>query len=120
MFLDLMAGARITSIEADLQLSGPLQSVERESSKTNIGPVIASRLRLPLGEKWGLAVYGDLGGFGITSDISWQLMGTVQYDASDHWRLLGGWRHFEAHQDKNGFDIDLAIGGPFLAAAYRF
>lgn len=120
MFLDLMAGARITSIRAELELSGPLQTVERESSETKFSPILASRFRVPLGDRWGLAVYGDLGGFGITADISWQLMGTIQYDISDHWRALVGWRHFEAHQDKNGFDIDLALDGPFLTVGYRF
>ena len=87
LFLDLMAGARITSLKADLDLSGPLRTVERDSSETKIGPVIASRFRMPLGEKWGIELYGDLGGFGVTSDLSWQLLGTVQYEISDHWVL---------------------------------
>jgi len=120
LFFDVMAGARITHLKAELELSGPLLSIERESSETKVSPVIASRFRLPLGEKWGFGLYGDLGGFGITADISWQLMGTVQYDLNDHWRMLAGWRHFEAHQDESGFDLDLAIDGPFLTAAYRF
>ena len=120
LFFDVMGGARITHLKAELELSGPLMSIERESSETKVSPVIASRFRLPLGDRWGLALYGDLGGFGITADISWQLLGTVQYDLSDHWRLLAGWRHFEAHQDENGFDVELAIDGPFLTAAYRF
>lgn len=120
LFLDLMAGARIASIKADLDLSGPLQTVERGSSKTTVGPVIASRFRMPLGERWGIELYGDLGGFGVTSDLSWQLLGTVQYEISDHWVLGGGWRHFSAEQAKNGFKIDLSMSGPFLAFGYRF
>ena len=120
MFVDLMAGARLTSMRAELDLTGPLRSVEREKSKTKIGPVIAGRVRVPFNEKWGAALYGDIGGFGITSDISWELIGTVQYDISSHWRLGAGWRHFVAKQDKNDFDTDLKLTGPFLTAAYRF
>ena len=120
LFLDLMAGARIASIKADLDLSGPLQTVERDSSATRIGPAIASRFRMPLGESWGFELYGDLGGFGVTSDLSWQLLGTVQYAVSDHWLLGAGWRHFHAKQDKDRFKIDMTMSGPFLAAAYRF
>ncbi len=120
LFLDLMAGARITTIKAEVELSGPLASAERESSKTQIGPLIASRFRAPLGEKWGVEVYGDLGGFGVTADISWQLLGTVQYQVSDHWRLLAGWRHFHAEQDKDGFDIGISMDGPIIGASYRF
>lgn len=120
LFVDLMAGARMTSIKADLDLSGPFQTIERGSSKTKVGPVIASRFRVPFGERWGLELYGDLGGFGVTSDLSWQLLGTVQYEISDHWRLGAGWRHFSAEQEKDGFKIDLAMTGPFLAFGYRF
>ena len=120
LFLDLMGGARIASIKADLDLSGPLQTVERGSSETKIGPVLASRFRMPIGEKWGVELYGDLGGFGVTSDLSWQLLGTIQYEISDHWLLGGGWRHFSAEQEKNGFKIDLTMSGPFLAFGYRF
>lgn len=120
LFLDLMGGARIISIKADLDLSGPLQTVERDSSATKVGPVIASRFRVPFSEKWGLELYGDLGGFGVTSDLSWQLLGTIQYEVSDHWLLGGGWRHFSAEQDKNGFKIDMTMSGPFLAFGYRF
>ena len=121
MFVDLMAGARLTSMRAELELSGPLDnSVERERSKTKIGPVIAGRVRVPFGEKWGAMLYGDIGGFGIVADISYELIGTVQYDISSQWRLGAGWRYLKAKQDKDDFDIDLKLSGPFLTAAFRF
>ena len=120
MFLDLFAGGRITSIKVDLDISGPLQTIERSSKKTQFGPVIASRFRAPLGGKWGAAIYGDVGGFGVGADLSWQLLGTVQYDLSDNWRLAAGWRHFSAKQSKNDFDVHLKLDGPILGVTYRF
>ncbi len=120
MFLDLMAGARITSIKVNLDLTGPLQTFERDSKKTTVGPVIASRFRTPLGEKWGFAIYGDVGGLGVTSDLSWQLLATIQYDLSDHWRVSAGWRHFSAEQKKNDFDVNLDLDGPIIGFSYRF
>lgn len=120
MFVDLFAGARITSVKVDLDLTGPLQTIERDSKKTEFGPVIASRFRAPLGGKWGVGIYGDLGGFGVGADLSWQLLGTVQYDLSDRWRLLAGWRHFSAKQSKNDFDVHIKLDGPILGATYRF
>jgi hypothetical protein len=120
MFVDLFAGGRITSIKVDLDLTGPLQTIERDSKKTQFGPVIASRFRAPLGGKWGAAIYGDVGGFGVGADLSWQLLGTVQYDLSDRWRLLAGWRHFYAKQSKDDFDVRMKLDGPILGATYRF
>lgn len=120
MFVDILAGARIASIDVEVDLTGPLQTIERDSSETKIGPVIASRAHVPLGERWAMGLYGDLGGFGVTADLSWQLMGTVQYSLSDHWRLAAGWRHVSVHQDKNDFDVKLKMSGPILGFSYRF
>lgn len=120
MFVDLFAGGRITSIKVDLDIDLPLQSFHRSSKKTQFGPMIASRARFPLSDKWGIGVYGDLGGFGVGADLSWQLLGTVQYDISDRWRLLAGWRHFYAKQSKNDFDVHIKLDGPILGVTYRF
>ncbi len=120
MFVDVFAGGRFTSIKVDLEIELPLQTIDRDSKKTQFGPVVASRVRFPLSDRWGVAVYGDLGGFGVGADISWQLMGTVQYDISDRWRLAGGWRHFYAKQSKNDFDVRVKLDGPILGVTYRF
>jgi len=120
MFVDVFAGGRITSIKVDLDIDTPLQSFDRSSKKTQFGPVIASRVRFPLGGSWGAGIYGDLGGFGVGADISWQLLGTIQYDLSDRWRLSAGWRHFYAKQTKNDFDVHMKLDGPILGVTYRF
>lgn len=120
MFVDILAGARISGMDVEVDLTGPLQSAERDSSETKIGPVIASRAHFPLGGRWAMGLYGDLGGFGVTADLSWQLMGTVQYSLSDHWRLAAGWRHVAAHQDKDDFDVKLKMSGPIIGFSYRF
>lgn len=120
LFVDLFAGGRVTSIDAELELTGPLQSVEEEKSKTSIAPVVGGRFRVPLGEHWGLAAYGDLGGFGLTSDLTWQLMGTVQYDVSNHWRVAAGYRHVAAKIERGDTDIKLTLSGPIIGFSYRF
>jgi hypothetical protein len=120
MFVDVFAGGRLTSIKVDLDIELPLQTIERDSKKTQFGPVIASRVRFPLSDRWGVGIYGDLGGFGVGADLSWQLLGTVQYDISDRWRLLAGWRHFYAKQSKNDFDVHIKLDGPILGVSYRF
>jgi opacity protein-like surface antigen len=120
LFVDLFAGGRVTSIDAELELTGPLQSVEEDRSKTSLAPVVGARFRVPLGERWGLATYGDLGGFGLTSDLTWQLMGTVQYDISNHWRVAAGYRHVAAKVERGGTEIQLTLSGPIIGLSYRF
>ena len=62
LFLDLFAGGRLTSIDIGIDLTGPMQSIERDKSKSSLAPVAGARFRTPLGGHWGLAVYGDLAG----------------------------------------------------------
>lgn len=120
LFVDLLAGGRLTALNVDVELSGPQQTIERDRSKSSLAPVLGARFRVPLGDRWGLAAYGDIGGFGATSDMSWQLMGTVQYDLSNSWRISAGYRHVAISHEKGDFDIDMAISGPILGLSYRF
>ena len=79
--------------------------------------MVGGRVRVPLGERWGLALYGDVG---INSDIEWQMIGSVQYDFARHWRAALGYRHMALHHDRERGDIDLALSGPILGISYRF
>lgn len=120
LFLDFFGGGRFISIDAEVGLTGPLQSIDRDGSTSSFGPVVGARFRTPLGGRWGVAVYGDVGGFGVSDTKTWQLLGTVQYDVSDHWRLGAGYRHVHVHHDQSEFEVDLSMSGPFFAFGYRF
>ena len=119
-YLDVLAGARVTAFKVDLQLERPLQTDERLLKRTHIAPVLASRFRAPLGRRWGAHLYGDVGGFGISSALSWQLTGTVHYELSEHWQLGAGWRHFYARDAKRGLQVQEKLDGPIAIFSYRF
>ena len=117
MYVDVYAGGRLTSLDFDLELTGPLQTREASVSPSNISPLIGGRTRIPLGGRWGLALLGELG---FDSDIKWQLAGSVQYDLGDHWRMGVGYRHLALHHDKDEAEFDLALSGPVIAFSYIF
>ena len=120
LFLDLFAGGRYTSTDVEVELSGPRQTVSRDKSESYFSPVVGARVRMPLGTGWAFALYGDLAGFGVTSDLTWQLMGTIQYDLNEHWRLAAGYRHVSVKSDEQNFDLDLSMSGPIFGVSYRF
>lgn len=120
LFLDLMAGGRINYAKTELDLQGPQRSFSGSKSKTWFDPIIAARFQAPLGQRLALQTYGDIGGFGVGSHLTWQLLGVVEYNLSSHWSLYGGWRHFDVDYDHKGFVFDAAIDGPILGATYRF
>ncbi len=118
--LDVLAGGRITSMKTSLDLEGPQRSFSGSKTETWIDPVVAVRFQAPLGDRWTVRAYGDIGGFGVGSDLSWQLQGRVEYDLSSRWSLSAGWRHLDIDYHHNGFMFDAAMDGPIIGAAYRF
>ena len=120
LFVDLLAGLRVTSVDTRLELTGPLNTVVGESTETWVDPVIAARGHVPIGEKWALALYGDIGGFGVGSDITWQLLGTIQYQLGRSWWLAAGWRQYAIDYEKDGFVFDVSMGGPIIGVSFNF
>ncbi len=116
MFVDLLAGARFVSLKADVELTGPLTTRERDASKSNVAALVGGRVRVPLAKNLGAALYGDVG----TGSVKWQLLGTVQWDISRHWRLAAGYRHMSIDHDKENFSLDMSLSGPIVGVSYRF
>lgn len=117
MFVDLYAGGRLASLDVDLALEGPLQTREASASPSNVSPLVGGKARFPLGDRWALALQGDIG---FDSDVKWQLAGTVQYQLGNHWRAGVGYRHLALHHDKEDAEFDLAFSGPLVAFTYIF
>ncbi len=67
---------------------------------------------------FGLA-YGDVGGFGISSDLTWQaIVGAGWAWSWGDVRL--GWREIAYDFDSGGILYDLSAGGPFLGLTFGF
>jgi hypothetical protein len=117
--IDLLAGGRLVALDTKIQLEGPLNNREADRSVSNLSPMVGARARLPLNNDLALVLYVDGGGFGA-SDVKWQAAGTVQWDISSHWRLLGGYRHMAIHHDENDYEFDVGLSGPLVGVSYRF
>jgi hypothetical protein len=120
LYFDVLGGGRLNSMKTGLELEGPQRSFDGSKTETWIDPIIGVRLSAPLGEHWSFKTYGDIGGFGVGSHFTWEVLGLVEYDLSRSWSLSGGWRHLSIDFDDNGFVFDARMDGPILGAVYRF
>ena len=120
LYFDIFGGGRLNSMKTSLDLEGPNRSFSGSKTETWIDPIVGFRFQMPLGQKWTLQTYGDVGGFGIASHSTWQLLGTIQYDLSSRRSLSAGWRHLDIDYDHNGFVFDASMDGPIIGAVYRF
>ncbi|MGI9393934.1 MAG: hypothetical protein ACR2OY_04750, partial [Boseongicola sp.] len=109
-----------------LERSGNL-AVARAGSIDWIDPVIGMRVRHSISPGKEIQLRGDVGGFGIGSDFSWQLYGGYSHTwKRDGWDLAGviGYRalavDFQEGNGRTRKGIDAVIHGPMLGLSFRW
>jgi len=112
--VDLLAGGRMNWFRIDLELEGPRNSIEGTKKENWFDPIIAARGAVPLGGKWSALAYGDIGGLGIGSDITWQLVGGVEYRLNHKMTAGAGWRYFKVNYDHGDFLYNVHQSGPTI------
>ncbi len=87
--LDFYGGVRWWDMDVELEVNG-MQVVENTNDW--VDPVIGVRWQPQIAENWHLIVKGDIGGFGVASDFSWNMQGGVLWDATDYLSLVFQYR----------------------------
>jgi opacity protein-like surface antigen len=82
--------------------------------------VISARGVLRLSDRLSLTAYGDIGGFGLGSEFTWQAFGTLDYQVTESISVSAGFRWIHIDYDKGRTDISLDMGGPIIGASVRF
>lgn len=123
--LDLMAGARIWSVdnEIDLFLSagGPAPAgLSGSDGSTWVDPMVGVRGRYNIDDNWYLNGWGMVGGFGAGSDVTWDVMGGVGYQWNDWLSFTVGYRALGVDYSHNGFVYDVVQHGPILGTVMKF
>lgn len=114
--IDGLAGLRYSSMEVDLNLPSPLPSVDQR--KDWVDPYLGLRWQWKFAENWGSRLRGDVGGFGIGSDKTYNLVGLVDFKPWTHVGLFGGYRvlyqDYSTGSGKNRFSYDATMHGPAM------
>lgn len=128
-FLEVGVGGRVNSIYADVELvrntvqEGTSTVVDTTTSATWFDPVFIVRARKELG-KWQFQFRGDVGGFGVGSDLTWQLQALVGYRLSALLQLTTGYRtlamDYEQGTGSDRFRYDVNTFGPMLRLGFNF
>ncbi len=116
--VDLLAGARFWSFQTDVSISPP--GLSGSGDESWVDPVIGVRGLTHLSERWALAGRGDIGGFGVGSEFSWQLAGYVLFIPSHTIDLILGYRYLDLDLEEGNLEMDLGFGGPVLGVGINF
>lgn len=121
--LDVYAGARLNSVKLSISLDDPsTPGVDFSGSdrKTWLDPIIGARFQTDLSERTFFRAVGDLGGFGVSSDITWQAMAGFGYRFCDSCSGLLGYRAIGTDFSDGGFSYDVIAHGLILGLEFTF
>ena len=117
--LDIGGGVRTYGVSTLTSLhAGVLPGRAISTWASTADPVIMMRGAVGLGSGFGVLAYADVGGFGLGTKVSWQVIGGLSYEFSKSISLKLGYRYL--HVEMERANVTVGIGGPFLATTFRF
>jgi hypothetical protein len=123
--IDILFGARHTTLDINLDTDANLKGFSRSGSRSNeedwVDAVIGARVEADYHNGWGSMLWLDIGDGSDSS--SRQLLAMGSYQGSSNWKFFGGYRflnlEFESGSGDSTFAVDLDYSGPMFGATYR-
>ncbi|UPY38443.1 hypothetical protein [Sediminicoccus sp. KRV36] len=119
--IDLGGGVRGWWFNTALTYSpGRLPGRSADSTTSWVDPIISVRATLRLNASLSFTAYGDVGGFGAGSQLTWQAMGTLDWRINERLSASIGYRHIHIDYEKGRANLAVDLSGPIIGATYRF
>lgn len=114
--LDVYAGLRLNALDVDLGVN----AITLGGSQEWIDPIIGLRFQQQLSSSFFFRAIGDIGGFGVSSDFTWQAMAAFGWQFSECGSFLLGYRAVDTDYEQGGFAWDVNAHGPILGLEFGF
>jgi hypothetical protein len=121
IIVDAIIGLRYWALWIDLDFSaGALDPVSVDLDKYWVDPIFGARLGADLGGEFYVTAYADVGGFGLGSNITWQVYGGVGYRFEDWISAEIGYRYLFIDRDIGIIPFELGLHAPLVAVNFTF
>ena len=114
--LELIAGLR----QQDITVSLALIDRKPDQSVTWIDPFVGVIYARPLKGNFQVSLRGDLGGFGIESDMAVNAEAMFRYQMGNTFSIKFGYRYLKVKFDEDVFLYDISLDGFLLGLGIRF
>ena len=119
---DALAGIRYTALDADITLNN--LGARLNGDQDWVDPIVGGRYTYKINDRWALRLYGDIGGFGVSSDFTWQALGLVDFQPWKNVAVVAGYRaiydDYETGSGADRFSYDATVHGPVLGIDIRW
>ena len=128
-FLEIGAGGRLNNISTDIDvrrnvIPAGTEQVTASGSRTWFDPILIARITADINDKWLFQFRGDIGGFGLGSDLTWQLQAYGGYRFSKLFQLTAGYRvlgtDYDKGADEERFIFNVTEFGPVIRFGFNF
>lgn len=120
-WVDFVAGVRWTSMDIDLGLKREQGGgVDLEVSEDWFDPHLGFRGRWNFNETWYGGGIVDIGGFGVGSDLTFQVGGGVGYKINERFAVEGMYRYLYYDYDNDGFIWNTDSSGFFFGCVIKW
>ncbi len=115
--LDVLGGVRYMYLDAnvDVQFIRTFNDIF-----TWTDPLVGLRYDKQLHRRWRVETRADISGFGLGSDLTWQVSGQLFWRIGKSRELTVGYRHLEFDYSRNGFRYESTVDGPFFGLRHEF
>ena len=120
--LDGVAGIRYTKLDSGIALND--LGIELSGDEDWVDPIVGLRYSYTLTDRWTLRLYGDIGGFGASSDFTWQGLGLIDFQPWKHVAIVAGYRglgtDYQSGSGADTFTYDAVVHGPIVGIDIRW
>lgn len=120
--VDFIAGVRYVDMDANITVVGGPTLLD--TNRDWLDPLIGARWVWQFTEGWSLVARGDIGGFGVGSDFSWQALGIVEWQPWKYASFIAGYRalnmDYEDGSGRDYFNFDATIHGPVIGLNFKW
>ena len=121
---EVFAGLRYTSVDNEVFVTTPFGFSTQGDTKSWLDPVIGARAKWPIAKKWAIVARGDVGGFGVGADFTWQAIARADWQITPVFGVVFGYRILDVDYDEGSgadrFVWDTTMSGPLAAVTFTF
>ncbi|MBB3808345.1 DUF481 domain-containing protein [Pseudochelatococcus contaminans] len=118
--LDLMAGGRWWRLSNTATVKYDGFSISYGEDFGWVDPLIGARAFVHLTDKLSLLGQADIGGFDAGSQLTWQVLATVNYAFTDNISGSIGYKALSVDYNSSGHVFETTFSGPVVGMTYRF
>jgi hypothetical protein len=128
-WLELGIGGMLNSINSGVDLNvraigGGTTAKSNSMTETWFDPMLITRIKSKSEDKFIYQFRGEIGGFGIGSDLAWQIQAYAGYRFSKLFQITGGYRiislDYESGNGQNRFMYNVDTSGPVVRFGFNF